>query len=395
MASLGMLAGCGGGGPADPPTDLAVKAGDGSVTLTWTMKPDVEYWAFYAPASSVSATSMAMVPGGKTLLKQQSPLVIGGLVNGTTYAFTINGRTNGGPGGPGAPSVSAVPRLAGATWTVGKALGSTDLSAITYGALGGNLFMAVGSGGVIASSPDGLAWTVLGNPGSPADLNAVAFGGSSYVALGAGGVILNSIDGIAWTAQASPVSSNLYGLAVGVGSYVGVGANGTLIYSSNGTSWSAVASDTTRDLRAVVYGGNRYVAVGAGGTLLGSTDGMTWTAASSGTSLDLKSVAYGTDVSTGSSRFVAVGASGALVSSTDGITWTSYADALPNSVTANSITYGSQFVLVGDAGIIYTSTTGTQWQSQSSGTGGKLNAVVRNMYGYSAVGSSGANLLSL
>lgn len=402
-----MLTGCGSkGDSAPPPTDLAVTAGDGRATLTWTMAPGVEYWIFYAPTSSITPTNWNSFTGAKSLLTAQSPVTISGLVNGTTYAFTINGRTDGGPGGPGAPSIAIVPRLAGATWTVGSAInaGAQDMNAATSGTVGGNLFMAVGNAGTIASSPNGTLWTTLSNTAAPAaNLNAVAFGGSAYVAAGSGGVILNSTDGVTWAAQASPTGNAINGLATnGANGYVGVGAAGTIVYSNGGISWNVATSGTSNDLLAVTYGNGLYVAVDSTGRLLTSADGgLTWPTTNA-TSLGLTSIAYGasTDPTTlvSTPLFVAVGASGALVTSLDGSAWTSHPGVLPAGVNSNGVTYGTQFVLVGDSGAIYTSTTGTSWQSQSSGTSSKLKAVARfpllanTPFSYSAVGQLGANV---
>ena len=395
LAGLLMLAGCGSGGSsADPPSDLTVTAGDGQVTLKWTMASNDQYWVFYGPASSISVDNWTSIVGSKAMMNVGSPLVIGGLVNGTTYAFTMDARINGGPGGSGTPSIAAIPRPAGTTWTAGTAIGTADLNASTFGAVGGNIFLAVGAGGRIASSPDGTTWTTLNNTASSADLNAVAFGGASYVAAGAGGAVLYSSDGVNWAGETSATSSAIYGLATnGASAFVGVGANGTIVYSTNGVNWAAATSGTTNDLLAVAYGNGRYVAVGTGGTLLTSTDAVTWTAETSNTAQSLKGIAYGTDASTSTTLFVAVGASGALISSTDGITWTAN-NSLPVA-NINNITFGSQFVLVGDSGIIYTSATGMSWQVQSSGTANNLKAVTHNAFSYSAVGASGTNLLAL
>jgi hypothetical protein len=395
-ATLGMLSlsGCGAGSSASPPNDLTVTAGDGQVTLNWTADSSVQYWVYYAPASSISVDNWTTIVGARALMNVSPPLVINGLVNGTTYAFTMDGRVNNGPRGSGSPSVTAVPRPAGGIWTVGASLGAQDLNAATYGAVGGNIFVVVGAGGKIVTSLDGITWTTLSNTASTADLNAVAFGGASYVAAGSGGAILYSTDGITWASDVSPTSNALLGLTTnGASAFVGVGAAGTIVYSADGVNWSTATSGTTNDLLAVAYGNGLYVAVGTSGTLLTSTDGVTWTAESSNTSLNLRSIAYGINAATSTSLFVAVGASGALVASTDGVTWTSYG-SLPVA-NINSIIYGTQFVLVGDSGIIYTSTTGTAWQTQSSGTTNNLKAVARSTYSYSAVGASGTNLSAM
>lgn len=396
LTGLCLLSGCGSRGhSADAPTGLTATPGDGRATLTWTMAADTQYWAFYASANSISIDNWTTLPGGKALMNVSSPLAVSGLVNGTTYAFTINARVDGGPGGPGTPSVTAIPRLAGSTWTTGAPLGTGDLNAVTYGSVGGNVFVAVGANGRIFSSPDGTAWTTLNSPVSTVDLNAIAFGGASYAAAGGGGTILYSTDAANWISVVSGSQQAINGLATnGANAYVAVGDKGTILYSLNGTTWTTAASGTMADLRAIAYGNGRYVAVGAGGVLLSSTDAVNWTPQASNTTLNLRSVAYGiTDPTTSTTLFVATGASGALVSSVDGLTWTPRA-ALP-AINANSITFGSQFVLVGDSGAIYTSTTGTTWQAQPSGTPNNLKAVTHNPFGYSAVGAAGTNLLAI
>ena len=102
-ASL-LLSACGGnnGSSAGPPSDFAIQVGDSSVTATWTAEPDVSYWIFYGPGSNITTTNW-VASGGKVLTNVTSPTIITGLVNGTTYSFTINGRKSGGPRGEGAP----------------------------------------------------------------------------------------------------------------------------------------------------------------------------------------------------------------------------------------------------------------------------------------------------
>jgi len=109
-----LVAACGSSGnSADPPAQVDLVAGDGFITVTWTMAPGVDYWIFYANSPSISTSNWTDIPGSKSVIGAVSPFVATGLVNGAVYSFTINGRTNGGPGGEGSPSVSAIPRPAG------------------------------------------------------------------------------------------------------------------------------------------------------------------------------------------------------------------------------------------------------------------------------------------
>ncbi len=396
IAFAAVLNGCGSGGsPADAPPDLRVVAGDSSVTLTWTVDPAVEYWAFYAAGTTVSSTNWLSL-GGQAFTKVTSPYVIGGLVNGTTYAFTINGRTNGGPGGVSAPSQVATPRLAGSNWTVGTALGTGRLNGV--GVASTNI-VSVGAGGTIYAHLNGAAAVTQTNPSAPADLNAVLNGGLGFAAVGNAGTIIFTSDALTWTTKTSGSVADLTALASpGTGAFAAFGAGGTILTSSDGTTWTAATSGTTKNLYGAVYGNGRYVAVGAEGTIVSSTDGATWTTATAVTTRDLRAVAFGSytttvgTTSTTTNIFVALGAAGTLLTSTDGIAWTAQTAIAANNFTA--VVYGGQFVAVGSGGSIYTSGDGITWQSQVSGTTNDLNAVTRTATGYAAVGAAGTFLTS-
>jgi hypothetical protein len=391
-----LAAGCGSNGDsADPPANVVALAGDQIVTVSWPMQSGVDYWIFYAPSPSISTSNWTTIPGSKSAISVGSPFVATGLLNGTVYSFTLNGRTNGGPGGPGTPSVSAVPRLAGtateglsAPWTAGSSLGVNDLRGVTWG----TVFVAVGANGVMFSSIDGSTWTAV-DSGVSTNLNAAAFLGV-YLAVGDNGTILFSTDAIAWTQRNSGTSNKLNAIAARSGRFVAVGANGTIVTSADGITWAAAAnSATTNDLFAItVSTGGLWIAVGANGTLVTSTDGSIWKSVTSNTGLDLNGVASGISTATTAALFVAVGANGTLISSSDGATWTSQAAIGTNKLSA--ITFGTQFIAVGANGTIFTSTDGTTWAIQPSTTSSSLNAIVHNPVGYSVVGAAGVNLFA-
>ncbi len=394
-ASL-LLAGCGNfsnkGSSANPPTDVNVVPGDGVITVTWTMTSNVQYWLFYAPTNLITKANWTTV-GGKALIGSRSPTVISGLANGTIYSVMIDGRIDGGPGGTASPSISAVPRLAGATWTVGAPLaaGLYNLNGETYG----SVFVAVGDSGQMFSSPDGTTWTPLANPTAPVNLNAAVYYGGNYLAAGASGIMLFSSDAVTWTQKAIGNTTNdLTALASnGSGAYVAVGKSGTIVFSTDGQNWNApITAPGGTDLYGVTFGNGLWVAVGSGGTLLTSPDAVTWTIVTSNTSTNLQGVTFGVNSTTGTNLFVAVGAAGTLVTSPDAVTWT--APAPSTAINLNAVTYGGQFVAVGDAGGVFTSTDGTNWQVQASGTGNNLNAVAHSATGYSAVGVGGTNLFA-
>ncbi|MFA7270520.1 MAG: hypothetical protein WC073_14370 [Sterolibacterium sp.] len=422
-----LLAGCLGsafksGNAADPPVDVSVVPGDSSATVTWTASPNVQYWLFAAPASSVTPDNWNQLPGGRALINVTSPLLVTGLINGLNYSFTLNGRSDNGPGGSGSPSTSTVPRLSGGNWTIGSPL-VNDLRGTAYGAVAGVAYLVtVGAHGALYSSPDFNAWTPLSwtqrtNPlATLPDLNAVTYGSSSalYIAVGAGGTILSSPDAVAWTVRNSTTTNALYGITLyGSGGFMAVGEKGTILITSDGTSWTSVNSGTTNDLFGVTFGNGIYVAVGANGTILSSANGTTWTAIPSNNSLDLHGIAYGVNPITLTPTYMAVGAAGTVMTSADGTAWTVRTrptnsnlnsvtftlTPLPNSildpVTSEPITSNRQFVIVGDGGTVITSLDGSSMQLQNSGTSSNLATVAHNFYGLFAVGAAGTNLFSL
>ena len=378
-----LLGGCSSQGKsAPPPVSVQVEARDNSALVTFSMEDGVEYWLFYAPSSSLTATNFTSILGGRMLTGAISPQVIGGLDNGTAYYFTVNGRTHGGPGGTGTPLASAMPRLAGGSWRAGTPVSGGDLRGVTFG----GVFVAVGAGGAMFSSSDGISWTAL-NFVVANDFNAVSFVNNVYVAVGAGGTLLASADATTWTQQATGTASDLHAVAGdGLGKYVVVGAGGTIIVTAPGGTWTAASTGTTSRLYGASYGNGRFVAVGAGGVVLTSTDALTWAVVASQTSSDLRSVAY----SSTASLFVAVGVAGALVTSPDGMTWTPQAPV--SNRTLNAVVGGSQFVAVGNEGAIFTSADGVSWHPAVSGTGVSLFAAAYGNSHYAVAGAAGTNL---
>jgi hypothetical protein len=382
LAATYLLAGCGNQGKAaDPPATIQATSGDSSAVVSFSMDPGAEYWLFYAPSSSLTSTNFTSVAGGMVITNVVSPQVVTGLTNGTTYYFTINGRTNHGPGGPGTSLVSATPRPAGNVWNPGQSLVAGDLRGATFG----TVFVVVGANGAMFSTPDGASWTAL-NYVVTNDLNAVFYGNGRYVAIGAGGVALLSTDAITWTAVSSGTPNNLNAGASNGAVYVAVGASGTFTVSADGTTWEVRDTGTSNDLYGLTLGNGVWVAVGANGVIVTSTDAATWQAVASQTSSDLRAVTYSVTAAT----FVAVGAGGTVVTSPDGVNWTSRGPIASTLLTG--VSFGSQFAAVGNNGSIFTSADGINWQAAPSGTTSNLNTVAFGNFRFLAAGAAGTNL---
>ncbi len=406
---------CGGGNSAPAPTNVVALAGESSVTVSWDVVPGVEYWVFALPTSLAPTETKKMeswigLPGGATRLNVTSPYVLSGLPNGTSFSFSVNARTSGGPGGPGSTPVTVTPQIAGINWSAGSAIpAAPELRSVAYGAITtsttvnsvttttttSSMYVAAGRAGAMYSSPNGETWSAI-NFATSANLNGASYF-ATYKLVGDGGLVLTSPDTVSWTTRNSNTTQNLYAIASNNSNLnVAVGANGTIIASNDGTNWTAATSSaTTSHLYAVTYNSGVWIAVGAAGTVVTSSDGLTWHSATSGSTADLRGVAANTRVSTAgvlTTTFVAVGANGTVLSSTNASTWTS--QTLPGAGNLNAITYGTQLVTVGAGGKIFYSTDGAAWTAATSFTGNDLYALAHGLYVYAAVGAAGTNLLS-
>lgn len=422
-----LLVACGGGSGAPAPAGgLTVVAGGGQVTVSWQQDPSVQYWLLYGQQSTAldmsnppgaspgalnnptvgsnpytfvcgTASSAGVPSAGQHLwiTPINSPCVITGLTEGLTYAFALNGRSNGGPGGPQTPTAYATPRPADANWTLGAGLGSNALYGTSYGAAnnGTSDYVAVGSGSSIYHSLDALNWTQVTTPTPPTmNFRATTYTFGYFFAVGVGDTastnVYYSTDMVTWIPAASPgtaiATNGLNAVASNGTTMVGVGNNGTISYSSDGSTWTAATfynggagghnlyGVAYSPAGAVVGGGAYWVAVGAAGTLMYSVDAVNWypsTGTSPAPTQDLYAVtalpALPTTYVPGwvaNPMVVAVGAAGTVITSPDGNNWTQ--QALPGAVTPRLnavVSDGVQFLAVGQAGATFVSTNGTTW----------------------------------
>ena len=183
----------------------------------------------------------------------------------------------------------------------------------------GTGFVAVGQGGKILHSSDGIRWDAATEPGAGVPLptvESVAWGGDRFVAVGGwAGPILHSLDGEHWQ-EASP-HDELYGLNgvtwagdrfVAVGHAIG--------FSEDGIRWRRARMSVHGDLTAAAWNGQRHVAVGREGLIVHSDNGDWWAPATESATAEAL-----TDVAWNGERFVAVGHHGAIVHSSDGDRW--------------------------------------------------------------------------
>jgi hypothetical protein len=105
------------------------------------------------------------------------------------------------PGGTTTPvGMATIGNANGATWSIPTEPSVNRLNGVAYS---GSLFVVVGEGGAIATSPTGFTWTARSS-GTTQKLNGIAWSGTKFVAVGAHGTAVSSSDGITWTAGVAP-----------------------------------------------------------------------------------------------------------------------------------------------------------------------------------------------
>lgn len=268
-------------------------------------------------------------------------------------------------------------------WDQCNKVTNNTLIGITFGNRG---FVAVGNGGIIVTSNDGVTWKEsISNVNNT--LIAVGSNNNMYVAVGSQGTILTSNDGVSWRSQNSGISSSLRGITWDGSKFVVVGDDGTILNSSDGVNWTKVDLGITNTLYEIVWTGSKFVTVGSNGRILSSYDGNSWATISTNINNDLIGVTYS------GNRFVAVGSLGAILISDDGENWFQ-SNSTTNITLITVIWDGSRFIAIGKEGVMQTSKNGYTWYINSTGTYNDLRCMKFNGTNLVAVGNSGTILIS-
>ena len=262
-------------------------------------------------------------------------------------------------------------------------------------AFGDGVFVAVGdSDRAFANAGNG--WTPFLTGAPPLDGIVWSQRLGTFVAVGDGGAIVTSTDGVNWALQSSPTTFNLFGIAAGDGGLIAVGDGGTILVSTDGVNWAQRDSGTDATLYGVAIGrAGAVVAVGASGAVLVSIDaGVTWqvnfVAFPDVAIGDLKGIAYGT------SGWVTVGDFGVILHGENPATstWDVVGNAILPDLNGVVFVQGNYTVL-GDKGRILTSPDGVIYTQVVSNSGQFLFGTAFGNATYYVVGSGGRALRSL
>lgn len=188
----------------------------------------------------------------------------------------------------------------GVTWTAATTVPTTKhLLGVAFasGGINGVNWLAVGADGTLLLSSDANTWVApatLTGLGTSTALNAVGFRAAvtftdastgnvlanyaaTYVAVGDGGKVITSADGVNWSLAAQNLTQDQNALSVSSSQFLSAGASGSVYTSPDGITWTARSTLPASNSRAVYAVLNtmgllnitaRYVAVGAAGTAI-------------------------------------------------------------------------------------------------------------------------------
>lgn len=246
--------------------------------------------------------------------------------------------------------------------------GGTDVLDIAHNGLIGasSLWVAVGTSGELATSPDGKTWTSRTNPISPSSINSVIYSSalSLWIAGGASGLLATSADGVTWTARTSNFGADaIHGMAVGGGSIVVIGGkNGKISTSTDGITWTARTSSFGTDgIFDIYYDQGLYVAVGENIKLATSTDAITWVVRASGDTVGTNLIRT---VYKYNGLWIASSGANTILTSSDGIIWIKTAAAPGIADITKIVGVGLHFIAVGrnDSTGVAVSTDALVWK---------------------------------
>lgn len=204
-------------------------------------------------------------------------------------------------------------------WVATQATGLSTTGEWQAVAHGNGTFIAVGDGGDMARSTDGISWVSITSPTIPYDLSAIAYGNGKWIVIidGSTAGLISEDDGNNWNELSDIVSgsSRVMGLTYSSAENLFVAActinkirisSGDNVVFSDSTMPSDTASINVRSVTSgTKYDETMFVAGLNNGYVLTSTDGNDWIVDTSlNTNYQLLSVAYGNDT------FVIVGRNG-------------------------------------------------------------------------------------
>jgi len=298
----------------------------------------------------------------------------------------------------------------GYTWNRRVTGNSNYLRALSWGQYG---LLAVGDGGVVAKSPDGISWANVATGIAPSisyvkkvtaslqtaqlsrqpNLFDVTQSGGQIVIVGEEGTIITSLDGVTWTKQNSGLTVSyptgdptvippLTGVAVMGGSMVAVSDRYAVsLVSTDGVNWSPYSTPQSVSLNSIASSNNAFVATDRGITWY-STNGYAWLPTN-------RTAVYQTRVVWDGLQFITSGTDS--YTSTDGQSWT----GLSAAQGFQTIAHNGQYWVASKGTQILSSQTGVSWASTNVEDPSWSYAIATDGYTIVSVGRSPSGSASI
>lgn len=278
---------------------------------------------------------------------------------GNNYYFLTSSSTTGATG----------------TWTARTSSFGTNFI-FDVASNGKNLYVAVGTAGTLATSPDGITWTQRTSSFGTSTITNVAYGSDGYwVAVGDAGKLATSTDGITWTQRTSGITSNINVVAYGASLWIyGGSSSGTMRTATDPTgTWTSRTSTISDGIEYVYYWPEQLTWVagaetGTTGALASSTNGTTWTARNSAISdAGIGVASNSTNMVTG--WYDLFSGKYKVQKSTNGTSWT---QTVGGSTGSNGILYSfssdnlGTLAMIAGGGNAFTSTDGSTWTDRGA-----------------------------
>ncbi len=209
----------------------------------------------------------------------------------------------------------------------------------------GQVFIAVGYGGTILTSVDGIDWAAQESATDDV-LGAVTAFGSDIYAVGGPGVLLSTDHGETWTVKAQPfgfigtaVAANSSQIVV-LGRVPDLGMPRITISEDGGETWQTM--DFVWSTGDIIYRDGLFVTPGGPGVIV-STDGIQWSEIVVGE----EDAGLNDLVAHDDSQFFVVGDDGTVFSSFDAFNWTELSAPLADVSYKAGAWNGTQLILAG------------------------------------------------
>ena len=210
--------------------------------------------------------------------------------------------------------------------------------------------------------------------GLPFVLNDVHWDGDSFIAVGNGGVIMTSADGIDWAEQESGTDVNLHAVASHGTDIVIVGERTTVLLSNDhGESWSIKYDDPGAYLRAVAINNSQVIAGGmdqrtGDAFLIRSADlGDNWTVVRSLPQTDhfLTDLVYANGLFVAATDYFDWRNDARVMVSIDGLNWEEVILRDEGAASYAILHDGLRFIAAGSESSVFTSVDGYDWTELS------------------------------